>query len=180
LSEVLTPSDNPMTNLPFFIQLECIQKPYENFTLQYDFAGYKTKEFGELYHLCGDRNLLNGDYQYSKGILLFLFLLENWQKRLASASSEQGVFLPFDFSDEYLGGFVVWAQDAHTLRVSYQVARDLYGWGDSATQIEQMGPKELVAIVPPHEVPRALFEEAIAASRYQILAALQHLPLRSS
>jgi hypothetical protein len=96
-----------MTHLPFSIQLEDVQEPYKNFALRYDYAGYQTKALGDLYHLFKDDSLLKGDYQHNKGILNFLLLLENWTKRLASANDGQSVFLPFDFSDEYLGGFVV-------------------------------------------------------------------------
>ena len=164
-----------MTTYPFSIQLERIQEPYKNFVLRYGYTDYEIKRLCDLYCLCHDEGLLKGDYQYTKGILVFLFMLENWKKRLAVASAERSVFLPFDFSDQYLGGFVVWANDAHTLRVSYQVADDLNGWSHYSTQLESMEPQDLVAIVPPHEVPRALFEEAIDASRYQILQALTHL-----
>lgn len=66
---------------------------------------------------------LNG---YDKLVFLMKKLFFVWVDTI-----EKGYgFLPFDFSDQYLGGFLVSSIDVDTIKLDYGYYEDLYGWLD--------------------------------------------------
>ena len=125
----------------FKISLNTIQEPYKNIKLQFSAKNINETDFADLYYLCLDRLFLKDETLYMKGMLNFVFLLVNWKRKIAKTPIGHYAFLPFDFSDEYLGGIYLRRKTEESLEVTYGVSREFRGPFYSPVQIDLITPR---------------------------------------
>ena len=159
----------------FNITINRITEPYQNFVLNYRKGEKTVEEFADLYRFWLDNSFMPSDTLYTKGVLNFIFLLENWKKRTLGASDGEHVFLPFDFSDQYVAGFYVLGSSSETIKVSYILAGEMSGWTHSPTQIYEMIPQkdEMRILLDFQSIQRTTFLAFIDDTIYKILLFLK-------
>jgi hypothetical protein len=120
------------------ITLNTIEKPYKNIQLEIFSNKEILIEYCDLYYFCLDSLFLKEETDFIKGLLNFIYLLNNWKSKLKNIDNE--VFLPFDFSDEYIGGLLLQRFSNDILKCAYVVSREFKGPLCSPTQISIINP----------------------------------------
>jgi hypothetical protein len=156
------------------------KEPYKNFILHYNKGNINAEEYADLYYFCTDNYYVKGENYLTKGILNFLLLLHNWKKHLLATPISQSVYLPFDFSDQYLGGLYIVVSDDENIEFGYAVSKEVEGWANSPTQLELMNlqKEKLIFIFEHQQMKKSEFLEFVDDSIYEILSSLKEpLPL---
>lgn len=126
----------------------------------FDFPGHKDiivsipeiniDKLCDLYYFVIDNEYKPADESHRKGIESLCILLENWITWLNDLTFGEAVFLPFDLSDEYLGGFYVTLSQNNTLVVFYCYSREMMGHSISPTSAEKINIKKATFGIQPN------------------------------
>ena len=117
-----------------------LESPYQSITLELIHGELNELCYLDLYWLCQDNCFLKSESTISKGLLNFVLLLNNWKKLIYELSGKR-VFLPFDFSDQYVSGLIVEKNQMGELFISYECTQDVIGPGVSPTQLDIINTK---------------------------------------
>lgn len=63
--------------------------------------------YADLYYYCLDNNFFKHDRSLTKGLLNFVSMVENWKLKIRSLKVNTSDVLPFDYSDQYIGFFII-------------------------------------------------------------------------
>ncbi len=128
------------------IKLDYEIKFHENLYLSIECnQGESVSEYGDLYYFANDIHFIGKSNSYEKAVLSFISMLGCWIEKLKKTT--YNVFLPFDFSDEYIGGlFITNSNDNYIVR--YGVSREFTGSAYAPFKCELITPQkgELVFI----------------------------------
>jgi hypothetical protein len=155
-------------------------EPYKNYIFRFNQDDIEVIRYADLFYFCTDNYYVKGENYLTKGILNFLLLLHNWKKHLLATPISQSVYLPFDFSDEYLGGLYIVVLDDENIEFGYAISKTLEGGANSPTQLEMMNlqREELIFIFEHQQMKKSEFLEFVDDSIYEILSSLKEpLPL---
>lgn len=91
--------------------------------------------YGDLYYFCLDNTFFENDQSLAKGVLNFLAMLENWKLKIEKLGLSQRDFLPFDYSDQYIGFFIISKISNEEILIQYGYTPDYFGWGTNPSQL---------------------------------------------
>jgi len=96
-------------------------------------------EVADSYYYAIDTEFIAEEDRNGKVIKILRTLILGWQKLVGTLVINQSVFLPFDFSDEYIGGLLVKAVEQDDLSMFYGVTTSKKGWEISPSKsLEQV------------------------------------------
>lgn len=95
-------------------------------------------------------NSINNDEGYEKARKSLVELLNNWIIRLNDLKIDSLVYLPIDFSDQYIGGFKCQLLNRDSVKLEYGFSHD-YGYG-----VYPSNPKEFFRSPDRFEVDKDL------------------------
>lgn len=159
----------------FRLSLNTIQEPYKNIKLQFSAKNINETDFADLYYLCLDRLFLKDETLFMKGLLNFVFLLVNWKRKILKTPTSQYAFLPFDFSDGYIGGIYLRRKTEEILEVTYGVSREFKGPSYSPAEIDLITPRneDLILLFDYLEMREAELMAIIDEGLFDILNGLK-------
>lgn len=94
-------------------------------------------QVADTYYFALDNSFRHGDESEEKVILNIKRLLECWLDAVKNLGSSEVSYLPFDFSDQYIGCIRVEGVDANNLSVSYGSTRKFEGSSFRPSQCKQ-------------------------------------------
>jgi hypothetical protein len=159
----------------FKISLNTIQEPYKNIKIEFSHKDGQIVRFSDFYYLCLDSLFLKDESLFMKGLLNFVFLLVNWKRKVVKTPIGHYAFLPFDFSDEYIGGIYLRRKAEGILEVTYGVSREFRGPFYSPVQIDLITPRneELILIFDYWEMTQVEVMSIIDEGLFDILNGLK-------
>lgn len=92
----------------------------------------------DLYYYCLDNSFLNEEQGLAKGLLNFITMIEIWSRKIDLLKINQRDFLPFDYSDEYIGFFIVSRLNEFDISIQAAFTTDFLGWGTNPSQIHSI------------------------------------------
>nr|WP_293837315.1 hypothetical protein [uncultured Arsenicibacter sp.] len=83
------------------------------------FEGDDDIQYNDLYFYCLDNNFFNDEDGLTKGLLNFISMLINWKEKIRKMIVGDSSFLPFDFSDQYIGFIHLYQYEQECVNVTY-------------------------------------------------------------
>ena len=161
----------------FKISLNAIEEPYENIKVEFSSKPRTVMRdaYSDMYYLCLDGLFLKDETLYMKGMLNFVFLLVNWKRKILKTPTSQYAFLPFDFSDGYIGGIYLRRKTEEILEVTYGVSREFKGPSYSPAEIDLITPRneDLILLFDYLEMREAELMAIIDEGLFDILNGLK-------
>jgi hypothetical protein len=161
----------------FRIILNTIEEPYKNIKIEFS-QKPKTilkEAYADLYFFCLDRLFLKDETLFMKGMLNFVFLLVNWKRKILKTPVGQYAFLPFEFSDEYIGGIHLRRKAEGMLEVTYGVSSEFIGLSYYPVQMDMITPRgeELIMLFDYWQMSEAELMAIIDEGLFDILNGLK-------
>lgn len=82
----------------------------------------------DSYYFAIDNQVLPQSESKDKVILILKNLIDGWMKRVLALTVNEITFLPFDFSDQYLGCLMVKQINSVEISVCYGITTSVSGW----------------------------------------------------
>lgn len=111
-----------------------IEGGHGNLLLRLEAIGFT--QVADTYYLAIDPSFMKDDVSERKVILNLRNLLEWWSASVEKLETEGVTYLPFDFSDQYIGCLRVAMRDAQILSVDYGSTRKFQGDSFDPSQCE--------------------------------------------
>ncbi|WP_338876739.1 hypothetical protein WBJ53_13880 [Spirosoma sp. SC4-14] len=87
--------------------------------------------YTDLYYYCTDNTFFEEHASMSKGLLNFVCMVENWKVSIKKLGIGSSTALPFDFSDEYVGFFIVTAKNDKEVKIQSAYTKGIHGVANS-------------------------------------------------
>lgn len=84
-------------------------------------------EIVDSYYFVLDEGMFPKVETFEKALIVLRKLLTDWQSTVKGMGESESAYLPFDFSDEYIGFFKV-MMNQRVLLVRYGATRKMFGW----------------------------------------------------
>lgn len=97
---------------------------------------FDQKQIADLYYLASDNNLEIEQIEI-KIKVSFVKLMNQWIDRIESLNLSETTYLPFDFSDQYIGCLKVSKLENDKLSLLYGYTRQFEGWQLPPSNIEK-------------------------------------------
>lgn len=94
------------------------------------------EQIADLYYLASDNNLEIEQIEIRIKVS-FIKLMNQWIDRIESLNLNETTYLPFDFSDQYIGCLKVVKLEDNKLSLIYGYTRQFEGWQLSPSNIEK-------------------------------------------
>ena len=93
------------------------------------------ERFVDLYYYCLDYSLIDHEQSIAKGFLNFFLMLENWKVKIRALTPNEITFLPFDYSDQYIGFFLLERLSIDEMTIQYAYTTDYIGANAAPSQL---------------------------------------------
>jgi|GEM_PF-6381616 len=93
------------------------------------------ESFTDLYYYCLDNTFFKDDETITKGLLNFVCMVENWKINIKKLEIGSSTALPFDFSDQYIGFFIISKVDEQLVTIQSAWTLAHKGWGVNPSQL---------------------------------------------
>jgi hypothetical protein len=113
-----------------------VSNGHENLFLEMPEGGIE--ETADSYYFALDNFFMPNEESTYKVISNIKFLLEGWITILNSIQKNDIAFLPFDYSDEYIGGLIVKQYDDLNVYISFGYTTKYTGSGMAPSQFEKI------------------------------------------
>ena len=87
----------------------------------------KLNKVVDSYYFVLDEGLFPKVETFEKALIVLRKVLTDWQSTVKNMGESESAYLPFDFSDEYIGFFKV-MMSQRVLQVRYGATRKMFGW----------------------------------------------------
>lgn len=124
----------------------------------------------DLYYYCLDYALLEKEQSISKGWFNFFLMLENWRIKIKRIKINQKDFLPFDYSDQYIGFYIIERISNEEVTVQYASTTEFTGWNAAPSQLYT---EDLLS--KPYKLFYEVFTFDVAILLQEIEAAIENL-----
>ena len=105
--------------------------PYNTFEISLEEESHKI----DLYCYCLDNTFFENHTDVTKGLLNFFAMLENWKVKLRNLKLKRTDYLPYDYSDQYIGFLLVSQIDEQFITVQAASTPEYFGWGSNPSQL---------------------------------------------
>lgn len=95
----------------------------------------KSKNHVDLYCYCMDYALLKEDQATSKGFFNLFLMLENWKYKIKTLDINEKDYLPFDYSDQHIGFFVIERISSEEINIQDAFTSEFTGWNTAPSQL---------------------------------------------
>lgn len=89
----------------------------------------------DLYYYCLDNTFIKREEGLAKGLLNFFAMIENWKLKIRNLSVNKSDVLPFDYSDQYVGFFVVSRIDNENVSIQAASSTEYQGCSINPSQL---------------------------------------------
>jgi hypothetical protein len=108
------------------IELDTTKEGHEDLTLFLDEISFSTE--ADSYYLMLDNKILPNEESYQKVKIVLDEMLQSWIAQVKQLNAHDIVFLPFDFSDQYIGCIRVEAIDDKNVSINYGFTTVIHGY----------------------------------------------------
>lgn len=91
--------------------------------------------YTDLYYYCTDNSFFEEYASIAKGFLNFVCMVENWKINIKKLEIGSSTALPFDFSDQYIGFFIISKVDEQLITIQSACTLAHQGWGVNPSQL---------------------------------------------
>ncbi len=96
------------------------------------------EELADTYYFIIDRHFRPDEETIEKVIMLLIGLLQFWINEIENIGEKKTSYLPFDFSDQYLGCFRIVGSKHNEIDIDYGSTTKYQGWGITISKIDQV------------------------------------------
>jgi len=90
----------------------------------------------DSYFLIGDKYLQTNKEGYEKVAEVLIHILLGWKSKIEALKNQSTCFLPFDFSDEYIGCLRLQLIEKDTLNLHFGFSQKIPGFGINPSDVE--------------------------------------------
>lgn len=91
--------------------------------------------YADLHYFCLDNTFFGAEQNAPKGFLNFASMIESWKLKIKKIQINKSDYLPFDYSDQYIGFFLISRINEEDIAIQYAITTEYQGWGINPSQL---------------------------------------------